>query len=132
MLLMTGLSFLMTAAAFPGEPAPVPAAEVDLQVGYRVVDRQMAAVDADNQFVAGEAAIAWTSVAGVTSGFIEHVWYRDGVEVARHYLPVGSGRRWRTWSRHRLLEGSYELRVLGPDGSELASQKFEVLPLEGC
>ena len=132
MLLVTGLSFLMMASSFPGEPEPAPEPEADLQIGYRVIGRELAAIDGDNLFVAGEAIVAWTSVAGVGAGFVEHVWYRDGVEVARHYLPVGSGRRWRTWSRHRASEGAYQVRVLGPDGRELAKSTFEVIALEGC
>ena len=69
-------------------------------------------------------------MAGVPAGFIEHVWTRDGVEVARQVLPVGSGRRWRTWSRHTVKPGGYEVAVIGPDGSVLGVTRFDVAELE--
>ena len=65
------------------------------------------------------------------AGFIEHVWLHNGVEVARHYLPVGNDRRWRTWSRHRVDPGEYEVRVMGPDGGFLTKTTFTVAAEEG-
>jgi len=49
---------------------------------------------------------------------------RDGVEVARHYMPVGDDRRWRTWSRHRLATGAYRVELYGPDGRQLLAKSF--------
>ena len=97
---MTGLAFLIAATSYAGELAVLPAPHVKLAIGYHIVDRQLERVDADHVFVEGDRVVAWTSVAGVPAGFIEHVWSRDGVEVARQVLPVGSNRRWRSWSRH--------------------------------
>ena len=126
MLFMTGLSFLLNATSFPGEVVLASSPHVDLAVGYKVVDRQLESAPDDNIFIAGETVVAWSAIIGVPSGFVEHVWTRDGVEVARHYLPVGSDRRWRTWSRQRVLPGDYEVRVIGPDGTALGKTSFMV------
>jgi hypothetical protein len=126
MLFISGLSFLLASASYPGEVAVAAAPEVELAVGYRVKDRVIESVDGDNVFLDGETVVAWTAVSGLRSGFIEHVWYRDGVEVARHYLPVGAGRRWRTWSKHAVQLGDYQVKVLGPDGTLLRDIAFSV------
>lgn len=132
---MTGLGFLLSATSFPGEPINLPAPHVELSVGYRVAARQLVPVEANNEFLDGETVVTWTAIAGVPAGFVEHVWLRDGVEVARHYLPVGSGRRWRTWSQHEVKAGSYQVVVIGPDGTALARTNFVVFgfdDFEGC
>lgn len=125
-LSMSGLAFLVAATSVPGELISLPAPYVEMGVGYHVVNHQLEAVDGDNVFVAGEKVVAWSALAGVPTGFVEHVWSRDGVEVARQMLPVGSGRRWRTWSRHTVAAGSYEVRVIGPDGTVLGLTRFSV------
>jgi hypothetical protein len=126
MLPMTGLAFLLAANSVPGELISLPAPYVELGVGYRVVGHELEALDGDNVFVAGEKVVVWSALAGVPAGFVEHVWTHDGVEVARQVLPVGSGRRWRTWSRHTVAAGRYEVRVVGPDGSVLGTARFTV------
>lgn len=126
MLAITGLAFLLAATSYPGELAAPASPQVELAVGYQLVGRELEALDGDNVFFAGEQVIAWSAIAGVPAGFVEHVWSRDGVEVARRTLPVGAGRRWRTWSRHVVEEGSYDVRVIGPDGAVLATTSFVV------
>jgi DUF2914 family protein len=126
MMFISGLSFLLASASFPGEVSVASQPEVELAVGYKVKDRLLEAVDGDNLFLDGDRLYAWTAVTGLRSGFIEHVWYRDDVEVARHYLPVGAGRRWRTWSRHEVQVGDYQVKVLGPDGALLKDIRFTV------
>jgi Protein of unknown function (DUF2914) len=127
---MTGLAFLIAATSYAGELAVLPAPHVKLAIGYSVVDRQLERVHPDHVFVEGDRVVAWTAVAGVPAGFIEHVWSRDGVEVARQVLPVGSNRRWRSWSRHIVEPGSYEVRIIGPDGTVLGLTRFHVAELE--
>ena len=126
MMFVTGLSFLLATASFPGEVADPTRPEVDLAIGYKVKNHEIETVDGDNVFLDGDKVVAWTAVSGLTAGFIEHVWYRDDVEVARHYLPVGTGRRWRTWSRHQVSPGDYNVQVLGPDGALLQEISFTV------
>jgi hypothetical protein len=99
---------------------------VDLGVGYAVVDRQLQAAEPDHVFLEGETVFAWSALVGVPAGFVEHVWTRDGVEVARHVLPVGSNRRWRTWTHQKVKPGDYEVRVIGPDGTALSTTRFLV------
>ncbi|HZL19526.1 MAG TPA: DUF2914 domain-containing protein [Polyangia bacterium] len=120
---MTGLEFLMSARAFAGERFTLPAATLEL--GRRIVNRE--AVDGESPeslFTGGEQIYAHTAISGHGAGFIEHVWTRDGVEVARHYMPVGDDRRWRTWSRHRLEAGDYTVEAFAPDGRRLAWKSF--------
>jgi hypothetical protein len=126
MFTMTGLTFLLAATSYPGEVVLASSPHVDLAVGYKVVDRQLESAPEDNIFLAGETVFAWSALVGVPSGFVEHVWVRDGVEIARHTLPVGSGRRWRTWTHHKVLPGDYEIRVIGPDGTALGKTSFMV------
>ena len=87
------LPFCATAASFPGEVADAAGPGGRLSI-YKVKNHLLKTVDGDNLFLDGDKLVAWTSVTGLNSGFIEHVWYRDDV-VARFYLPVGAGRRWR-------------------------------------
>ena len=127
MFLMTGLDFILNARAFAGERAAGKASAVAM--GRRIVNREVVGGESpDSPFRAGEVIYAHSTVAGQGDGFIEHVWSRDGVEVARHYMPVGSDRRWRTWSRHRLLAGEYLVEVFGPSGRRLASHRFTAFP----
>lgn len=59
---------------------------------------------------------------------VEHVWLRDGEEVARVPLTV-RGPRWRTWSSKRILAdwtGAWTAQVVGPDGAVLESVDFTV------
>ena len=120
---MTGLEFLMTARAFPGERLTSPSATMD--IGRRIVNREAVGGESPgNPFTAGENVYAHTAISGHGAGFIEHVWTRDGVEVARHYMPVGDDRRWRTWSRHRLEAGTYTVEAFAPNGKRLARTAF--------
>ena len=120
---MTGLEFLMSARAFAGERVSTPVATLTL--ARRIVNREP--VDGETPFAAGEQVYAHSTVAGHGAGFIEHVWTRDGVEIARHYMPVGDDRCWRTWSRHRLEAGRYAVEAFGPDGHRLSATSFAVV-----
>ena len=134
--LMTGLAWFMSSTSFPGEAIPPGdaegAPEVELGIGYSVKNRQLVPVAEHNQFMEGDTVVAWTQVAGLKAGFMQHVWYRNGIEIVTHDLPVGNDRRWRSWSRHSVRPGRYEVRVFAPDGSELARQAFTVAELPRC
>lgn len=59
---------------------------------------------------------------------LEHVWLRDGEEVARVPLTA-RGPRWRTWSAKTIpaeWAGEWTVRVVDADGAELASVDFSV------
>jgi hypothetical protein len=123
MLLMSGLEFLMAARAFAGERLSAPNAS--LAIGRRIVNREVVGRESpDSPFRAGDVVYAHTTISGHGAGFIEHVWTRGGVEVARHYLPTGDEHAWRSWSRHRLEAGEYAVEVLAPDGTRLAYRAF--------
>jgi hypothetical protein len=125
MFLMTGLEFILGARAFTPPSPPADA----IIVGRRIVGREV--VDGENPespFRAGETLYAYASVVGQRGKFVEHVWSRDGVEVARHYLPIGADRRWRTWSRHRVTAGDYVVEIFAPDGQRLARHAFTAFP----
>jgi anti-sigma factor RsiW len=150
MLFVTGLSFLLIGVTLTGLSLPhargvvrprasdatlavatptVLAPGVELAVGYKVTNRNLEPVEPGRVFLPGQKLVAWTAVSGVSAGFVEHVWLHDGEEIARHYLPVGQagkGDRWRTWSRHTVSVGRYEIRVLGPNGDHLATTTFVV------
>ena len=125
---MTGLEFIMAARAFPGERLPFPAAPAaTLEIGRRIVNRELVGLArAGDPFAPGEQVYAHTDVAGYGAGFIEHVWTHDGEEVARHYMPIGDDRQWRTWSSHRLEVGAYTVELYGPDGKRMAVKNFFV------
>jgi hypothetical protein len=59
---------------------------------------------------------------------VEHVWLRDGEEMARVPLTV-RGPRWRTWSSKAVLPdwtGSWTVKVVGGDGTEHAAVAFTI------
>ena len=59
---------------------------------------------------------------------LEHVWLRDGEEVARVPLTA-RGPRWRTWSAKTIPSewaGSWTVRVVDANDAELASVEFSV------
>jgi hypothetical protein len=127
MSLMTGLQFLLDARAFGGEFDRSPTAGI--AVGRRIVNHEVVGGESpDSPFRAGEVVYAHSTVAGHGAGFIEHVWSRNGAEIARHYMPIGADRRWRTWSRHRLSAGDYVVEVFAPDGRRLARHAFTSFP----
>jgi hypothetical protein len=122
---MSGLEFLMAARAFAGER--LSAKNAKLALGRRIVNLEVVGRESpESPFRAGEAIYAHTTISGHGTGFVEHVWMRNGVEVARHYLPTGDEHAWRSWSRHRVEAGSYAVDVLAPNGTRLATRTFTV------
>ncbi len=118
---------VVRAAEKPTEPV------VLLKLGTAIEDRNVLET---TSFAAGETVFAWTQVQGVADGALIHVWYRDGVEIARRTLDVKSAKRWRTWSRMRLLPGVYKIQIETADGIRLGETGFEVPEVlaedEGC
>jgi hypothetical protein len=119
-------------AAAQNPPAAAPAAtapdlKAELTLAAAVVNRQ--ARPLPEELHAGQTIYAFTEITGPGGGFVEHVWTCNGKEVARHYLPVGQSKRWRTWSRHKLSAGHYHVEVFAPDGTSLQESSFSVLPV---
>lgn len=101
------------------------AVKAELVLASAIVNRE--ATPARDTLHAGETLFAFTPITGPGGGYVEHVWTCDGKEVARHYLPVGQSRRWRTWSKHTLHAGQYRLVVLADSGAKLQEASFAVL-----
>jgi Protein of unknown function (DUF2914) len=101
-------------------------AEVTLVIGTGVEEREVVPYDDGKSPGAGDNVYAWMQLKGFDGDSVQQVWLRDGNVVARHTLSVGSSHRWRSWSHHRVSPGSYEVRLLGSDDSELAKQSFTV------
>jgi hypothetical protein len=123
----------LTLAAAVTQPSPAAEArelgqQAELRLGSAVVNRQ--AQPLPEKIVAGQAVYAVTEITGPGGGFVQHVWSCNGKEVARHYLPVGQSKRWRTWSRHKVAVGQYHLVVLAENGAQLREATFEVVPDE--
>src|SRR5437867_3415747 len=105
-------------AVVPTAAAPVAVAatgsdkpEVTLVMGTGVEDREVVPFDEGKSPGAGDNVYAWTQLKGFDGDSVQQVWLRDGTVVARHTLSVGSPHRWRSWSRHRVSPGNYEVRV---------------------
>jgi len=107
-------------------PATANDVKADLVLASSIVDRKAQPVPEKLQ--AGQTVFAFTQITGPGGGYVEHVWTCNGKEVARHYLPVGQSKHWRTWSRHLLHVGQYNVRVLADNGAKLQETSFEVLP----
>jgi hypothetical protein len=102
------------------------AVKAELVMAGSVASRQ--AQPLPDTLTAGQTIYAFTTVTGPGGGFIEHVWTCNGKEVSHQYLPLGQSKRWRTWSKHKLTAGQYEVKVLGPKGAVLQETTFEVVP----
>jgi hypothetical protein len=66
---------------------------------------------------------------GDANSSVFHVWYREGVEMARIELPVRSS-DWRTWSAKTLLPewtGSWKVEILDGDGKLLRTVPFTLI-----
>jgi hypothetical protein len=64
--------------------------------------------------------------AGLT---VIHAWIHEGTTRARVELSVGESDSWRLWSTKRILPswtGSWEVKVMTPDGAVLESIPFTI------
>ncbi len=99
----------------------------ELKLASAVVNRQPQPLP--EQVLAGQTVFAFTEVKGPGGGYVEHVWTCDGKEVARHYLPLGQSKRWRTWSKHKVSAGECQVTVIAQDGTQLQHASFSVMPV---
>ncbi len=98
-------------------------------VGRNVVNHEL--VGRAERFSVGSRVWYWTLVEGGTPGMrIDHVWMREGVEVARVPLRIGSS-HWRTKSYKSLKpgsEGNWAVEARDEDGHVLARREFRCTP----
>jgi hypothetical protein len=71
----------------------------------------------------------WTKIIGASGEItVKHVWVHNGKEMTTVDLPVKTA-AYRTWSAKKILPhwtGQWEVRVVGPDGTTLATVPFTV------
>ena len=110
------------------KPAPPPAssgsaaAEVHAGTGYE----KHAVVGEAASFPANTKVFVVSVVTGANGTQVKHVWKKDGAEMWTATLNVGSD-KWTTSSRRMLTKaGSYEVDVVGADGTELGKVEFTV------
>lgn len=135
-MLLTGMLFLgagvsradSNAAAQP-QAAPTAsatptAASADVKAGTGY--ERFAVAGEGTSFPAGTLVYAVSTVSGAQGTTIQHIWKKDGVEQWTASLNIGSA-RWTTSSRRLLSKpGTYEVSVVGADGSELGKATFTI------
>jgi hypothetical protein len=115
------------AADKPAADKPVAApkasgASAEIKAGTGVEKHEI--VGDATTFPADTVVWVWTRILDV-DGKVVHIWKRDGKEIWRADLPVGS-HRWSTSSRRKLKAGSYEVEVQTADGASLGTVAFTV------
>jgi len=120
---MTIALLLLLAVPTSADAQPAaPTAEIKAAKG---VDKREP-VDEGTTFAVGDTVYAWTRVVGADGTKVTHVWKRDGKEVWKAYLRVGS-KRWTTNSRRKMTKaGAWTVDVLAADGTSLGSVSFTV------
>jgi hypothetical protein len=115
----------------PPEPDPAPASHLTVSefgAGMEVVDRNL--VGAGDRFREGTLIWFWTRVLGGEQGdIVEHVWLKDGRQMASHAITLG-GAHWRVYTRHTLLPGAagaWAVEARDASGRVLARDEFEVV-----
>ena len=132
MLVRCGL--LLVCLAIVGAPA---ALAQDEEVAESPVERTVVCTDvvdrepvgAADSFGAGvEQLFCFTEIRGLEGTTVTHAWIHEGTTRARVDLPVRSN-RWRTWSTKTILPswtGSWEVKIMTPEGQVLGSVPFTV------
>lgn len=132
----TNRAFLLAATGLLAVAAPATAQETpesDVQVTRAVVATAVQDREPAGEATSFPADIGTVYFYSVFEGDFEerpfeHVWLRDGEEVAR--VPLRArGPRWRTWSSKEIpadWAGSWTVRVVDGDGNELSSVDFTV------
>lgn len=134
-MLSNRTAFLIIAAALAATPLTAQEADPDaaLQVtravmATDVVDREP--VGEAESFAAGVGQVYFYTVfeGDFPETQLEHVWLREGEEMARVALTV-RGPRWRTWSSKVIpadWAGDWEVQVVDGAGNVLESASFTV------
>jgi hypothetical protein len=139
LLILTFLSAIAqeetaTAAEEPGEETSqvmeekVPGLTVEAQICTAIEDRMpvgsgdMFPPDVDTLFF-------WSRITGAQDSIsIHHVWSYEGEEKLNFELPVKSP-PWRAWTYKTILPewtGQWEAKIIGPDGTIMATIPFTV------
>jgi hypothetical protein len=107
----------------PPSPPPSSGAAAEVKAARGVENREP--VDEGTTFAAGDTVYAWTRVTGAKGTSVSHVWKRDGAEVWKATLRIGSN-RWTTHSRRKTSAGAWTVEVLDAGGAVIGSVAFTV------
>jgi len=101
----------------------------EIGVGTSVENRTL--LEPGSEFSISDGRVfCLTRVTGAAGTTVQHVWKRNGEEVAVVSLSVGSD-NWRTWSSKLLIpgmEGDWSVSVLDSQGKRLGETEFRVRP----
>jgi len=120
--------FLVSAILWAQEEKTVAALTVEAKACTGVQDRMPVGESAKFPATVRQVYL-WTKITGASGETaVRHVWVHDGKEMATVDLPVKTA-AYRTWSAKKIppsWTGSWEVRVVGPDGTTLATVPFTV------
>ena len=120
--------FLSPVMLWAQEEKPASALTVEAKACTGVQDRMPVGEGTTFPATVGQVYL-WTKISGALGEItVKHVWLRDGKEMATVDLPVKTG-SYRTWSAKKIppsWTGSWEVHVVGPDGTTLATVPFTV------
>jgi hypothetical protein len=120
--MMKRLFIALALCIAPLSASAQPAAEIKAAKGIE----KREPVEEGSTFAVGDTVYAWTRVTGAAGTKVTHVWKRDGKEVWKANLRVGS-KRWTTNSRRKMSKpGAWTVDVLAEDGAALGTVSFTV------
>jgi hypothetical protein len=116
------LVLVLLLCVIPAAANAQPAAEI--KTTKTIENRE--AKDPGTTFAVGDTVYAWTRVTGAAGTKVTHVWKKDGKEVWKATLRIGS-KRWTTNSRRKMSKpGAWTVDVVAEDGTSLGSVSFTV------
>jgi hypothetical protein len=97
--------------------------QVDVQFARELAERKP--VEPGQDFAPGKL-YCWNEIKGGEGEFVvTHVWFRDGKQVRKQ--PVrAKGKKWVTWSFHKVTPGAWRVEVQDSSGVVLQSGEFTV------
>lgn len=119
---------LFSAAVWAQGEKPAAALTVEAKLCTGVQDR-MPVGEATTFSATVDQVYLWTKIIGASGEItVKHVWVHNGKEMTTVDLPVKTA-AYRTWSAKKILPswtGQWEVRVVGPDGTTLATVPFTI------
>lgn len=97
--------------------------KVELQFARELAERKP--LEPGTSFTPGKV-YCWNELKGGEGDYtITHVWYRDGKQVRKQPIRA-RGKKWVTWSFHKLTPGSWRVEVLDGAGKVIGSGELTV------
>jgi hypothetical protein len=110
------------------DKAPAVTLTVEAEVCTEIEER-MPVGTADSFPPDVERLYLWSRIMGAEDNIsVQHIWSYKGEEKLNLELPVKSA-SWRTWSYKTILPewtGKWEVRIIGPDGTVMATIPFTI------